>query len=104
MLSVASTVMIFASFLPPTVRYCLAHGPDMMLNISSLATSDSPFVAIPVSGSSMGATERAQLMKDEKVRFGDVSADADVGRLAIGTLGLLGMPNVEPVRRKRFYM
>lgn len=103
-LVVASTAMIVAGFVSPAIRHFMARGPDVMLNISGLATRDSPFVALPVSGSFMDATDRARLVKDHKVRFGDVSADTDVGRLAIGTMDLPGSTRNVSVRRKRLYM
>jgi hypothetical protein len=102
-LAVASMAMITASLVSPLARY-FQKSPDLMLNISSLATRDSPFVALPPSGSFLGASDRARLVKDIRVRFGDVKADADVGRLAIGTLDLPGVPRVMPVRRKRLYI
>jgi hypothetical protein len=102
-LAVASMAMIIASLVSPLARY-FQKSPDLMLNISSLATRDSPFVALPPSGSFLGASDRARLVKDIRVRFGDVKADADVGRLAIGTLDLPGVPGVMPVRRKRLYV
>jgi hypothetical protein len=102
-LAVASMAMIIASLVSPLARY-FQKSPDLMLNISSLATRDSPFMALPPSGSFLGASDRARLVKDIRVRFGDVKADADVGRLAIGTLDLPGVPGVMPVRRKRLYM
>jgi len=96
--------MIIASLVPRIVRHYLTRGPGVMLNVSSLATRDSPFVALPTSGSFLDAMERARLMKDQKVRFGDVSAASGVGRLAIGTIDDTGACNVEPVRRKRLYI
>jgi hypothetical protein len=102
-LAVASMAMVLASLVSPLARY-IQKSPDVMLNISSLATRDSPFVALPPSGSFLGASDRARLVKDIRVQCGDVMADADVGRLAIGTLDLPGVPRVMPVRRKRLYM
>jgi hypothetical protein len=102
-LTVASMAMIIASLVSPLAKY-FQKSPDLMLNISSLATRDSLFVALPSSGSFLGASDRARLVKDIRVRFGNVKADADVGRLAIGTLDLPGVPGVMPVRRKRLYM
>ena len=103
-LFIASTAMIIASLVPPVIRHYFTRGPDVMLNVSSLATRDNPFVALPVGGSSMDATDRARLVKDQRVRFGDVIAEGDVGRLAIGTLDPSGVPGVEPVRRRRLYI
>lgn len=103
-LIVASTVMVIASLISPLVRLFMQKGPDLMLNISSLATRDSPYIAFPVKGTYMDASDRARLVKGVKVRFGDVQADADVGRLAVGTLDLPGAPRVAPIRRERSYM
>lgn len=75
-----------------------------MLNIFSLATRGSPFVALPLSGSYMDDSDRARLVKSCRVRFGDVEPEAEAGRLAIGTLDLLGVPGVVPVQMKRLYV
>ena len=83
---VASTVMIVASFVSTIVRDDLVHGPEAMLNLSSLAACDDPLVALPVDGTLMSAKKRARLSNDYKVRFDDVSVDDDVGRLEIGSM------------------
>lgn len=103
-LAVASAVMIVASLVSPVTRIFLRRGPDLMFNISSLATRDSKHIGLPASGTYLDPSDKARLVKDLKVRFGDVRRDADIGRLAIGMLDVYGVPKVAAVQRKRQYM
>jgi hypothetical protein len=84
-LSIASIVMILASLIPPILRYAFTRSPDIMLNISSLATRNNPYVPLPASGTYMAPSDRARLLKNLKVKFGDVEAESDVGRLTIAS-------------------
>ncbi|TEY39404.1 hypothetical protein BOTCAL_0459g00020 [Botryotinia calthae] len=83
----ASTVLILASLVGPIIRYFLAKGPDIDLNISSLATRNNPYITLPPSGSSLGASERLRLLKDVRVMFGDVNGTREIGKMAIATCG-----------------
>jgi hypothetical protein len=51
--------MIVASFVSTIVRDDLVHGPEAMLNLSSLAACDDPFVALPVDGTLMSAKKKS---------------------------------------------
>lgn len=103
-LIIASLAMILASLTAPALGFIFGKGPSLMLNISSLASRDSPYIPLPESASYMDASDRARLLKHQKVRFGDVRADADVGKLAIGSLGLSGSPQIKGIQRSRLYM
>ena len=74
-----------------------------MLNISSLAMRDNPYIALPANGTFMAASDRARMLKSFKVRFGDVEETSDVGRLAIGSLEPLGVYSVASVSNRRLY-
>ncbi|KAI1492894.1 hypothetical protein F5X96DRAFT_624158 [Biscogniauxia mediterranea] len=113
-LCVASAVMILASLVHPVVRYGFTTAPDLMLNFSSLAMRDNPYVALPGSTSSsggggssgtfLGAADRARLLKRMRVRFGDVEGASEVGRLAVASLdNNPGVKNVGYVRKSRLY-
>jgi hypothetical protein len=83
-LAIASTALILSSLIPPILRWwTLTKAPDLMMNISSLATRNNPYIPLPADGTFMDASDRSRLLKDLKVRFGDVNGRADAGRLAI---------------------
>lgn len=102
-LCITSMVMITASLVNPIVRIFLNHGPDLMLNISSLATRNNPYIPLPTNGTFMLASDRARYLKDLKVRFGDVEPDSDVGSLAIASLDSEEVSRVAGVRKGRLY-
>ncbi|KAI1343196.1 hypothetical protein F5Y15DRAFT_427633 [Xylariaceae sp. FL0016] len=102
-LCIASIVIIIGSLINPILRYFFTTTPDLTLNISSLAMRDSPYVGLPASGSSLPAADRARLLKRMRVRFGDVAASNEVGRLAIASLEPWGEQHVAKARKGRLY-
>ena len=86
LLSVASLAMVLASLVYPVTRM-LSRTPQFLLNVSTMVR-DSPHVGIPVTGSTLGSTERARLTKKVRVRFGDVATGDEVGHLAVGSIGM----------------
>ena len=102
-LLVASIVMIVASLVHPIAHYFFIHIPDLMLNISSLAVRDNPYVSVRANGTFMGASERAKLLKNLKVQFGDVNAGAETGRLAFGSVDPPGPYRMASIRNTRLY-
>lgn len=65
------------------------RAPDMFGFIASMAY-DNPHVALPAGGSTLGGMERAQLLKDLRVRIGGVHWNQAVGRVAFA-----GIPSKE---------
>jgi hypothetical protein len=102
-IAMASIVMILASLVHPVFHYFFIRGPDLMLNISSLATKNNPYMAISGSGTFMAASDRARLLKGMKVRFGDVGAGNEAGTLAIGSIDSLKRCNVATLRGGHLY-
>ncbi|KAF2727742.1 hypothetical protein EJ04DRAFT_594034 [Polyplosphaeria fusca] len=102
-LCIASTILIIASLIPLIVRQFLTKGPDIMMNISSLATRDNPYVQIPSSGTFLEASDRARLLRDCRVRFGDIDAGGGVGKLVIGEMREEGGEGIGRVREGRVY-
>ncbi|KAF2818357.1 hypothetical protein CC86DRAFT_309338, partial [Ophiobolus disseminans] len=100
-LCIASVILIIASTVPPVVRCFLARGPDVLMNVSSLATRDNAYVAVPGSGTFLDASERARLLRDCRVRFGDAEDGDGVGKLVIGTLD---GADIVRVRKRRMYV
>lgn len=102
-LSVASIAMVIASLVHPIVRYFLTQTPDLALNISGLATRNNPYIPLPVNGTYMDAAERANLVKNVRVRFGDVEANSEIGNLAISSLNAFGEPKMAGLRKGRTF-
>jgi hypothetical protein len=102
-LCIASSMLIIASLVAPLARFFLARGPDLMMNISSLSTFNNPYIPLPSSGTYLDASDRSRLLKDFKIRFGDVASTADVGSLAIGSVNESEGPTVKKIRKDRLY-
>jgi hypothetical protein len=102
-LATASIVLMLASLVPPYVRGYFTKGPDLMMNISSLATRNNPLIPLPANGTFMNASERSKLLKDVKVQFGDMNSTAKAGSLAIGVVNTRGPSEVVRVQRSRLY-
>jgi len=69
-LIVFSAVLITASLIPFYVRNWLSHGPDVLMNVSSLAVRDNPYVALPATGTYLDAADRSRYLRHLQVRFG----------------------------------
>jgi len=98
-LIVSSTVLVAASLVPFCLRTFSSHGPDVLMNFSSLATRNNPYVALPVTGTYLDAADRSRLLKDVRIRFGDVESGNAIGMLGIGRLD----GDVAPLRKERKY-
>jgi hypothetical protein len=85
-LVIAFSVLILASLVSPIVRYFLTESPDILMNISGLATRNNPLIPLPGNGTYMDASDRSKLLKDVRLRFGDVARDSETVNLAIGVL------------------
>lgn len=102
-LIVISSILIVACLVHPVIQWRLVS-PDLALNFSSLATRNNPYVGAANSiSSSLSASERARILKKERVCFGDVEAEGNVGLLAIASMdGLKGL-RVDKPRKGRLY-
>jgi hypothetical protein len=99
----ASIVLIVASLVAPFVHHCLMVGVDISMNISSLATRDNPYMDLPQTGTYLDASDRARLLRDHKVRFGEVEGAAAVGSLVMGSVGGADGSEITRVRKGRLY-
>lgn len=63
----------------------LCHAPDMMGYVSSF-TYNNPYMSVPPGGESLGAMDRARLLKDVKVKIGDARVDSEVGHVVFAIL------------------
>ena len=83
-LIISSAVLVAASLIPFYIRTFLSHGPDILMNLSSLAVRDNPYIALPATGTHLDAADRSRYLKDLRIRYGDVGGEREEGRLAIG--------------------
>jgi hypothetical protein len=73
--------------------------PDYLGYVSRLA-KESQYMRFPGGGANLDGMERASLLKELRVRLGNVDeGPGDVGRLAFGRV-----EDTKPVRRNRFYI
>ena len=86
-LIVSSVVLITASLIPFFIRTYILRGPEILMNFSSLATRDNPYLRLPATGTYLDAADRSRYLKDLRIRFGDVEEGDETGRLAIGRAG-----------------
>ncbi|KAI4721751.1 hypothetical protein E4T48_01959 [Aureobasidium sp. EXF-10727] len=63
----------------------LCNAPDMMGYVASF-TYNNPYMIVPPGGESLGAMERARLLRDVKVKIGDARVDDEVGHVVFATL------------------
>ena len=99
----ASVLLIVASLTSPLIHHFLATGIDLAINVSSLATRNNPHISIPSSGTFLDASDRARLLGNLKLRFGDAESAGDIGSLAIGSFGVDEDSGVARVQKGRFY-
>ncbi len=103
-LCIASIIMIAASLMSPIVHYVLTRGPDLMCNISSLATQNNPHISLPLTGTFMDAGERARLLKSTKVRLGDIDHQCEIGILAIASVNRDEYGTIDAIKKGRLYL
>ncbi|KAB2107846.1 hypothetical protein AG0111_0g3665 [Alternaria gaisen] len=101
-LAIASLVLIALSLVPPLVRHFLTKGPEIAINVSSLATRNDTHVPIPAGGSFLPAADRFRLLKDLSIRFVDANGRSDVGNLVIAAQGV-EKAEYSRVRKGRLY-
>jgi hypothetical protein len=99
----ASIVLIVASLVAPVIHHFLTAGVDLAMNISSLATRNNPHLLLPRTGTFLDASDRARLLRNERVRFGDVSGEMEVGSLVIGSVDGDEKESVARARKGRLY-
>jgi hypothetical protein len=96
----ASILLIVLSLVAPFAHHFLTIGVDVAMNISSLATRSNPHTSLPHSGTYLDASDRARLLRNHQIRFGDVEGAADVGALVMGSFnGAI----IARVRKGRLY-
>ncbi|KAK0104473.1 hypothetical protein ONS95_004762 [Cadophora gregata] len=76
--------------------------PDYLGFVSSLA-KESPFIRMPDVGVNMDGMDKARMVKEMKVRLGDVS-DVEHGKAQVGRLAFARMEETSPVKKDRLYV
>ncbi|KAF1929841.1 uncharacterized protein M421DRAFT_91623 [Didymella exigua CBS 183.55] len=66
-LCIASIALIFSSLLSPLIHYIVIEGPEIMMNISSLATRNNSYIQLPEGGTHLNVATSARLLKDVEV-------------------------------------
>lgn len=74
-----------------------------MLGFVASMTYDNPYVVLPEGGATLDAMERARLLRDLRVRIGDVRIEEDVGHVAFAAVDEMGDTSVGPLERRRKY-
>jgi hypothetical protein len=84
-----STLVMLAGAITGVVFSRMTIVPDYLGFVSSLA-KESPWIRMPDAGVNMDGMDKARLVKEVKVRLGDVSqilgGHSDIGRLAFARL------------------
>jgi hypothetical protein len=102
-LYVISIVLILSSLVSPLAHSFFIRGPELMMNISSLATRHNSYIPLPEGGTHLDASDRARLLKNVEVRFGDIEKSSSVGHLAIVSLDGTCGQDMKRVRKERLY-
>ncbi|RGP72137.1 hypothetical protein FLONG3_6860 [Fusarium longipes] len=80
----SSLVMVVFTITHVALQYKI-RTPDIFNSVSSL-TRDSPYVVVPDGGSTLDGIERIRLLKNERVRIGDVQPHSETGKIAFNNL------------------
>jgi hypothetical protein len=98
---ILATMTIFLAGVTGIILTALSKGPDLAMNMSTVLR-ESKNVNIPDGGTALDDDERGRLLKNTKVRIGDVAPRADVGRIGIGTIDSQGI-RVLALSNTRYY-
>lgn len=97
--SLASFVLLIAAIVCVVLDH-LTVIPDILCACSSL-TRDNPFVRVPRGGSTLNGFERSRLLKDMRVRLGDVkSTDSAPGEPRVGYLAFANEEDADRIERR----
>ena len=102
-LAMASIVLIAASLVSPVIYCFFIKGPEVMMNILSLATRNNVYIPLPDGGTFLEASDRARLFRGIKVRYGDVEGEANVGHLVNGVPSGTDGRAIGRIRKGRLY-
>ncbi|KAJ9641910.1 hypothetical protein H2199_005124 [Coniosporium tulheliwenetii] len=98
-LLVSTSAMFIAGVIGLTLGF-LRKGPDLAMDIATM-TRDNPYMNLPQGGSALDCAERSRLLRNVRVRFGDVAPHGEVGYAAIGSL--VDEKEVDVLKEERLY-
>ena len=102
-LCIASSILVLASLVSPLVHFFLIRGPEVMMNISSLAPRHNPYIPLPSGRTYLDASARARLLKEVEVRFGDIEKGSNIGHLVVGALQASDEHDIVRIKKRRLY-
>ena len=102
-LCIASILLIILCLVSSFVHYFLATGVDIAMNFSSLATRNNPHILLPNTGTFLDASDRAKLLSNLRLRFGDTESERHVGNLAIDSFSTDKASVISRVQKGRLY-
>lgn len=80
-----SSTILFILGISSFILNLLCISPELFGFVSSM-TYENSFMRVPYGGSSLGAKERAQILRSVRVRVGDVPPRKPVGHIALASL------------------
>ncbi|MCJ1378279.1 hypothetical protein MMC17_001376 [Xylographa soralifera] len=84
-LLLVSSVILLVAGVAGTIWDCQTIGPDI-LGFASSMVRNNKYVKVPDVGAALSGPQRARMLGDVKVMLQDVRAEADVGKIALGTI------------------
>ena len=81
-LSIASVLLLVCGMCGAIVKY-RARGPTILGYVSTM-TRDNQYIDLPPGGCNLDGLDRARLLKDMEVKLQDVTAEDEVGHIALG--------------------
>lgn len=79
----------------------LVQSPHLLMNFTTL-TRNNPYVQALSGGSALGDFARSNLMRNARVRYGDVAPEEPVGHIAMGSIDTV-RGGVAPLDKSRMY-
>jgi len=104
LLFVAALVALAACIANVVLSSYFVRSPHLLMNFTTMVR-DSPFVQAPPGGSALSDFDRSNMMRNARIRYGDVASGEPVGHIAIGTIDdgrALGR-GVVPLDKSRMY-
>ncbi|EON61763.1 hypothetical protein W97_00979 [Coniosporium apollinis CBS 100218] len=98
-LLVSTSAMFIAGVVGLALGF-VRRGPDLAMDIATM-TRDNPYMNLPQGGSALDCAERSRLLRNIRVRFGDVTPHGEVGYAAIGSL--VDEKEVDILKEERLY-
>ncbi|WAO95511.1 Hypothetical protein NCS54_01313700 [Fusarium falciforme] len=80
-LYIASLVVMSTCSVAAIVLRLIIRAPDFLTNVAGL-TRDSPYINVPLGGSTLDGKEMSRLLRNRQLKIVDVHPEKDVGHIA----------------------